>query len=114
MKRTAGQDVAIKANHRQERPAREQPPKAQVGLESVEEVQGLLRRLPMRERQVVRLFYLQGRSYEEISTELHIPVNSIGPILSRARRALRRDLKNNARAAAVPEKQQQPKPQGSA
>jgi RNA polymerase sigma-70 factor (ECF subfamily) len=72
---------------------REEPPRAQVGLESLEEVQKLLHRLPARERQVVRLFYLEGRTYEEISTELHIPVNSIGPILSRARKKLRRDVK---------------------
>jgi len=73
---------------------KEEAPKAQVGLESVEEVQRLLKKLPTREREVVRLFYLEGRSYEEISTELHIPVNSIGPILSRARHKLRKSAKN--------------------
>jgi RNA polymerase sigma-70 factor (ECF subfamily) len=72
---------------------REEPPRAQVGLESLEEVQKLLYKLPARERQVVRLFYLEGRTYEEISTDLHIPVNSIGPILSRARKKLRQDAK---------------------
>ena len=41
------------------------------------------------ERRVVALYYLEGRSYEEISTTLHIPVNSIGPILTRARKKLR-------------------------
>lgn len=69
---------------------REEPPKAQVGLESLEEVQLLLRKLPTREREVVRLFYLEGRSYEEISTELRIPINSIGPVLSRARQKMRK------------------------
>lgn len=73
---------------------REEPPKAQVGLESLEEVQRLLSKLPTKERRVVRLFYLEGRSYEEISTELNIPVNSIGPILSRARKKLRKDVKS--------------------
>ena len=67
----------------------EQPPRAEVGLESLEEVQKLLGRLPSRERKVVALYYLEGRSYEEISTELNIPVNTIGPILSRARKKLR-------------------------
>jgi RNA polymerase sigma-70 factor, ECF subfamily len=61
----------------------------QVGFESVEEVQRLLRKLPTREREVVRLFYLEGRSYEEISAELQIPVNTIGPVLSRAKKRLR-------------------------
>lgn len=65
---------------------------AEVGIESLEEVQKLLRKLPSKERDVVRLSYLEGRSYEEIATELHIPVNSIGPILSRARNRLRKDV----------------------
>jgi RNA polymerase sigma-70 factor (ECF subfamily) len=67
----------------------EEPPKAMVGLENVEEVQSLLRKLPAKEREVVRLYYLEGLSYEEISTDLDVPVNSIGPILSRARKKLR-------------------------
>ena len=65
---------------------------AEVGIESLEEVQKLLRKLPSKERDVVRLSYLEGRSYEEIATELNIPVNSIGPILSRARNRLRKDV----------------------
>ena len=63
------------------------------GLESLEEVARLLQKLPSRERSIVRLYYLEGRSYEEISTELNIPVNSIGPILSRAREKLRQGVK---------------------
>ena len=35
---------------------------------------------------MVRLHYIEGRTYEEISTELNIPVNSIGPILARVNR----------------------------
>jgi RNA polymerase sigma-70 factor (ECF subfamily) len=64
------------------------------GLESLEEVEKLLSKLPSRERQVVRLHYIEGRSYEEISAELNIPVNSIGPILSRARKKLRKGVQN--------------------
>lgn len=59
------------------------------GMESLDEVEALLRRLKGKERETVRLFYLESRSYEEISTELHIPVNTIGSILSRARKKLR-------------------------
>jgi RNA polymerase sigma-70 factor (ECF subfamily) len=69
------------------------------GLETLEEVQRLLRRLPTREREVVRLFYLEGRSYEEISTALHLPVNSIGPVLSRAKKKLQN---GRARANSAP------------
>src|SRR5262249_29794876 len=84
----------------------EEPPKAQIGLENLEEVQRLLRKLPSRHREVVRLYYLEGRSYEEISTQLHIPINTIGPILSRARKKLRKDVKG-----APPEVHTQPKGQ---
>jgi RNA polymerase sigma-70 factor, ECF subfamily len=59
-----------------------------AGLESLEEVGKLLRQLPAKERSVVKLYYLEGRSYEEISSLLEIPVNSIGPILTRARKKL--------------------------
>ena len=72
--------------------------KAEAGLERLEEVQKLLNKLPAREREVVRLRYLEGRSYEEISTELHLPVNNIGPILSRAKKRLRKDVKNPPQA----------------
>ena len=41
------------------------------------------------------LGFLAPRSYEEISTELKIPVNTIGPVLSRARKKLRRDMKGS-------------------
>jgi RNA polymerase sigma-70 factor (ECF subfamily) len=60
-----------------------------LGLEHHEEVEKLLGKLPAREREVVRLHYIEGRTYEEIATELNVPVNSIGPILSRARKKLR-------------------------
>jgi RNA polymerase sigma-70 factor (ECF subfamily) len=69
-------------------------PKAQ-GLESLEEVEKLLGKLSGKEREVVRLYYLEGRNYEEISTQLKIPVNTIGPVLSRARKKLRRDMKGS-------------------
>src|SRR4029453_12796356 len=61
----------------------DQHQRARVGLERQEEVLKLLRRLPAKEREVVRLFYLEGRSYEEISSKLDMPVNTIGPVVSR-------------------------------
>jgi RNA polymerase sigma-70 factor, ECF subfamily len=60
-------------------------------LENLEEVQRLLNKLPPRDRQVVRMFYIEGRTYDEISEELGMPRNSIGPILTRAREQLRQD-----------------------
>jgi RNA polymerase sigma-70 factor (ECF subfamily) len=86
--------------------SREDRPRAEAGLESLEEVQRLLRKLPTREREVVRLFYLEGRSYEEISGELHIPVNTIGPVLSRAKKKLR---DGDAPRLAKPPQTEQPK-----
>ena len=35
------------------------------------------------------MFYFEGRTYEEISTELDVPVNTVGAKLSRARAKLR-------------------------
>jgi RNA polymerase sigma-70 factor, ECF subfamily len=64
-------------------------PRTRVGLERQEEVLKLLKRLPSKEREVVRLFYLEGRTYEEISATLNMPVNTIGPVLSRAKKRLK-------------------------
>jgi RNA polymerase sigma-70 factor, ECF subfamily len=88
-RRAAAADVQAHGREAGEVDHVEQPPRAEVGLESLEEVHKLLARLPAKERRVVAMYYLEGRSYEEISTELNIPVNTIGPILSRARKKLR-------------------------
>jgi RNA polymerase sigma-70 factor (ECF subfamily) len=64
-------------------------PAAVKGIERLEEVDRLLKRLSGREREIVRLYYLEGRTYEEISTETDVPVNTIGAVLSRARKKLR-------------------------
>jgi RNA polymerase sigma-70 factor (ECF subfamily) len=60
--------------------------------ESVEHVHDMLTHLPKQAREVVRLYYLEGRTYEDISAQLGIPVNSIGPLLSRSRQLLRTRL----------------------
>jgi RNA polymerase sigma-70 factor (ECF subfamily) len=64
------------------------PPFSQ--MEDREEIERLLGRLPAPERHVVRLFYLEGHTYQEIGSQLHIPINSIGPMLFRARQKLRK------------------------
>jgi RNA polymerase sigma-70 factor (ECF subfamily) len=92
-RRTAAPEVAPRGGA-QAQAEPEEPPRAQVGLETLEEVARLLQKLPSKERKVVRLHYLEGRSYEEISSQLNIPLNSIGPILSRARARLRQDVKS--------------------
>jgi RNA polymerase sigma-70 factor, ECF subfamily len=55
-----------------------------------EEVQRLLGGLQGTEAQVVRMYHLEGRSYQEISAAVGMPENSIGSILSRARNKMRR------------------------
>ncbi len=79
----------------------EEAPAALKGMESLEEVEKLLRRLPAKERQIVRLYYLEGRTYEEISTETDVPVNTIGSILSRVRKKLRGTVKKGAGADSL-------------
>ncbi len=59
-------------------------------LADQEEVERLLGGLQGTEAQVVRLFHLEGKSYEEISAAVGMPENSIGPILTRARNRMRR------------------------
>ena len=83
-------------------------PAAQKGIESLEEVEKLLRRLSGRERDIVRLYYLEGRTYEEISTETDVPVNTIGAVLSRARKKLREAAKKTAEVPVVRPKKGKP------
>ncbi|MDW8036808.1 MAG: sigma-70 family RNA polymerase sigma factor [Thermoguttaceae bacterium] len=54
-----------------------------------EEVERLLSQLDGVEAQIVRMFHLEGKSYQEISQATGLSENSIGPILSRARAKLR-------------------------
>ncbi len=65
-------------------------PDVEQTLGDREEVERLLQGLQGTEAEVVRLYHLEGRTYQEISTAVGMPENSIGPILSRARNKLRR------------------------
>jgi RNA polymerase sigma-70 factor (ECF subfamily) len=79
-------------------------PAAQKVMERLEEVERLLRRLSGREREIVRLYYLEGRTYEEISIETDVPVNTIGAVLSRARKKLRDMVKSTTQVPVLPPK----------
>ncbi|RLS52744.1 MAG: sigma-70 family RNA polymerase sigma factor [Planctomycetota bacterium] len=57
--------------------------------ESVEEIALLLENLPTQDAQIVRKFHLEGKTYREISAELGISENSVGPTLTRAREKLK-------------------------
>ncbi|MCP4885800.1 MAG: sigma-70 family RNA polymerase sigma factor [Planctomycetaceae bacterium] len=58
-------------------------------IENVEEVEQLLTRLDPREANIVRMYHLEGKSYQEISTAVSMSEHSIGPVLSRAREKMR-------------------------
>jgi RNA polymerase sigma-70 factor (ECF subfamily) len=55
-----------------------------------EEVAKLLAELNGHEAEVVRMYHLEGKSYQEISSVVGIAENSIGPTLSRAREKMKR------------------------
>jgi RNA polymerase sigma-70 factor (ECF subfamily) len=55
-----------------------------------EEVERMLKDLPEREAEVVRLYHLKYLNYRQIGKQLGIPENSVGPILAKARKKLRR------------------------
>jgi RNA polymerase sigma-70 factor (ECF subfamily) len=68
--------------------AEEVEPEARIG--DREEVGRLLGQLQGDEAAVVRMYHLEGKSYQEISRTVGIRENSVGPMLSRARAKLRR------------------------
>jgi RNA polymerase sigma-70 factor (ECF subfamily) len=59
-------------------------------IEDREEVGRLLGELHGSEADVVRMYHLEGKTYQEISRSVGMPENSVGPMLSRARAKLRR------------------------
>jgi RNA polymerase sigma-70 factor (ECF subfamily) len=59
-------------------------------IQDRDEVSRLLEELEGTEAQVVRMYHLEGKSYQEISSAVGMPENSIGPTLTRAREKMRR------------------------
>ena len=57
---------------------------------AAEEVERILSNLPERDAEVIRLYHLKYLNYRQISKQLNIPENSVGPILVKARRQLKR------------------------
>jgi RNA polymerase sigma-70 factor, ECF subfamily len=52
----------------------------------------LLRRLPPKYREVVALFYMQEKSYDEVGRMLDLPVGTVKTYLFRARKSLAEDV----------------------
>jgi RNA polymerase sigma-70 factor (ECF subfamily) len=68
--------------------AEEDEPEQRIG--DREEVGRLLGQLHGSEATVMRMYHLEGKTYQEISRSVGMPENSVGPMLSRARAKLRR------------------------
>jgi RNA polymerase sigma-70 factor, ECF subfamily len=58
-------------------------------VENADEVAVMLSGLSRRDAEIVRRFHLEGKSYREISEQMGIPENTVGPTLSRARAQLK-------------------------
>ncbi len=57
-----------------------------------EQVKVAMASLPENEAAAVRMFYFEGKTYQEISNQMGMPENSVGPMLSRARSKMRATL----------------------
>ena len=79
-----GHATAHRAFAEEENPAETEP------IIAAEEVERMLAHLPEREAEVVRLYHLKYLNYRQIGKQLGIPENSVGPILAKARRGLKR------------------------
>jgi RNA polymerase sigma-70 factor (ECF subfamily) len=60
-------------------------------LEDRDEIDRLMQQLPPQEAEILKLFHLDGLTYQEIHTRTGIPENTIGSTLSRVRSQLKRD-----------------------
>jgi len=67
-------------------------------IATAEEVERILDELPEKEAEVVRLYHLKYMNYRQIGKQLGISENSVGPILARARKRMRRAGQSSPRA----------------
>lgn len=63
-----------------------------VAVDSDRELRDALRRLPPRQRVALVLRYYQDAAYDEIAVALSIQPDTVGPLLTRAKQALRKAL----------------------
>ena len=62
-------------------------------VDEKDEVDSLMTRLPENLRSVMQMFYIDGGTYQQISERLSVPMNSIGPMLARAKAMLQQTRK---------------------
>jgi RNA polymerase sigma-70 factor, ECF subfamily len=70
-------------------PMNDSPLAKLIDGEDLDRLAAGLDQLGERQQQIARLFYLDGCTYREISHQLNMPVNSIGPTLARIQERLR-------------------------
>lgn len=61
-----------------------------------EEVERMMANLDTADASIVRMYHLEGMSYQEISSAVGMPENSVDPTLSRARRKMRLSAEEKA------------------
>lgn len=66
-----------------------EPIQSLLRQERTSELQRVLQQLPEKQRRIIELFHLQGRSYADISGLLKIPLGSVGVTLKRTEAKLR-------------------------
>jgi RNA polymerase sigma-70 factor, ECF subfamily len=79
--------MKMRPKHLKDEPSVSHVPEIQ--LENSEEVQTLLEKMPEPEAKIIRMFHLEHRTYSEIGSEMGVPENSVGPLLSKARERMR-------------------------
>lgn len=57
--------------------------------EDQERAKELLEKLPRKYKEIMKAKYIEGKSYQEISKKMGIPVNTVGTLISRAKKKLR-------------------------
>lgn len=60
-------------------------------IEDRDEIDRLMKQLPPEQAEILKLFHLQGLSYQEIHNRTGVPESTIGSTLSRVRSQLRQD-----------------------
>jgi RNA polymerase sigma-70 factor, ECF subfamily len=60
-----------------------------LAIEDIEQVKQMLSQMPEQEATAIRMFHLEHKSYSDIGNVIGVPENSVGPILSRARKRMK-------------------------
>lgn len=95
-------DLLRQRAHQKHNGSQHHPEMAMVGAEAEqrvsnrEEVERMMADLDSAEANVLRMYHLEGKSYQEISSAVGMPENSVGPTLSRARHKMRMNAEEKA------------------